>query len=492
MPAIDPVVARYAARGVPRYTSYPSAPHFQAGFPEAHYRTWLGALDPSEPVSLYLHVPFCREMCWYCGCNMKLARRYEPIAAYVEVLLKELDLVAAALPDRMTISHLHWGGGTPTALQPADLARVMEAVRKRFEIDRNAELAIESDPRTLTAEMTHLIGALGFTRASFGVQEFNPEVQRAINRVQPPEMVERAVDGLRHAGVSALNFDLIYGLPFQTGPSLVATVSAAAAMSPDRLALFGYAHVPWMAKNQRMIPEHALPGPAERAEQAALAAETLTSCGFDAIGIDHFAQPQDELAVAAREGRMRRNFQGYTTDRADTLIGLGATAIGTTPFGHVQNLSETRAWARAVRQAARACDRADHVRRPGRRGGSRAALWCKARLGNGIIVSPWRAGVGWPCRDRRAGSGPDAARSAAGARGRRCLRHLSRTWCCPAQPGGLTSPSVARHPEPAQSRVTRNRQAGAPCPQQDNSPTRARGDTSRCHIRVKTASCHRQ
>jgi oxygen-independent coproporphyrinogen-3 oxidase len=348
MPAIDPVVARYAARGVPRYTSYPSAPHFQAGFPEAHYRTWLGALDPSEPVSLYLHVPFCREMCWYCGCNMKLARRYEPIAAYVEVLLKELDLVAAALPDRMTISHLHWGGGTPTALQPADLARVMEAVRKRFEIDRNAELAIESDPRTLTAEMTHLIGALGFTRASFGVQEFNPEVQRAINRVQPPEMVERAVDGLRHAGVSALNFDLIYGLPFQTGPSLVATVSAAAAMSPDRLALFGYAHVPWMAKNQRMIPEHALPGPAERAEQAALAAETLTSCGFDAIGIDHFAQPQDELAVAAREGRMRRNFQGYTTDRADTLIGLGATAIGTTPFGHVQNLSETRAWARAV------------------------------------------------------------------------------------------------------------------------------------------------
>ncbi|WP_448578012.1 oxygen-independent coproporphyrinogen III oxidase [Thermaurantiacus sp.] len=345
---MDPVVARHAARAVPRYTSYPSAPHFQAGFPEAHYRTWLGALDPREPVSLYLHVPFCREMCWYCGCNMKLARRYEPIAAYVEVLLKELDLVAAALPARMTISHLHWGGGTPTALQPADLARVMEAVRRKFTIDGKAELAIESDPRTLTAEMTHLIGALGFTRASFGVQEFNPRVQQAINRVQPPEMVERAVDGLRDAGVRALNFDLIYGLPFQTGPSLVATVSAAAAMAPDRLALFGYAHVPWMARNQRMIPEAALPGPAERAEQAALAAETLTACGFDAIGIDHFAQPHDELALAAREGRMRRNFQGYTTDRANTLIGLGATAIGTTPFGHVQNLSETRAWARAV------------------------------------------------------------------------------------------------------------------------------------------------
>lgn len=348
MPAIDPVVARYAARPVPRYTSYPSAPHFEAGFPEARYRAWLGALDQGEPVSLYLHVPFCREMCWYCGCNMKLARRYEPIAAYVDVLLKELELVAAALPARMTISHLHWGGGTPTALQPADLARVMEAVRRRFEIDRGAELAIESDPRTLTAEMTHLIGALGFTRASFGVQEFNPKVQRAINRVQPPEMVERAVDGLRNAGVRALNFDLIYGLPFQTGPSLVATVSAAAAMSPDRLALFGYAHVPWMAKNQRMIPEDALPGPAERAEQAALAAETLEACGFDTIGIDHFARPKDDLAVAAREGRMRRNFQGYTTDRANTLIGLGATAIGTTPFGHVQNLSETRAWARAV------------------------------------------------------------------------------------------------------------------------------------------------
>ena len=348
MPAMDPVVARYAARGVPRYTSYPSAPHFKADFPEGRYRGWLAALDPATPVSLYLHVPFCRQMCWYCGCNMKLARRYEPIAAYVDVLLEELALVSEALPARMTLSHLHWGGGTPTALEPRDLARVMAAVRHRFDLAEDAELAIESDPRTLTREMTHVIGALGFTRASFGVQEFNAQVQQAINRVQPPAMVESAVDALRSAGVGAINFDLIYGLPFQTAPSLAATVSAAAAMSPDRLALFGYAHVPWMAKNQRMIPEEALPGPAARAEQASLAADTLETCGFTPIGIDHFARPTDDLARAAREGRLHRNFQGYTTDSAETLIGLGATAIGATPFGHVQNLSETRAWARAV------------------------------------------------------------------------------------------------------------------------------------------------
>lgn len=345
---MDPVIARYARRAAPRYTSYPTAPHFRPDFEASELQGWLQALDPAEAVSLYLHVPFCRKMCWYCGCNMKLARRYEPVADYVDSLLAHLELTARALPGRMAVSHLAWGGGTPTSLSPDDLARAMDAVRGRFELREGSELAIEVDPRTLTPEMTARLGTLGFTRASFGVQEFDPQVQQVINRVQPPEMVEAATQAMRAAGVEEVSFDLIYGLPFQTVDSLRRTVIRATEMGPQRIALFGYAHVPWMAKNQRMMPEEALPGPGERAAQAEAAAETLEALGYQRIGLDHFALPDDPMAVAAREGRLRRNFQGYTTDEAETLLGLGATAITKTPFGFAQNVTETGAWARDV------------------------------------------------------------------------------------------------------------------------------------------------
>lgn len=346
---MDPVLDRYARRPTPRYTSYPTAPHFQTGFAEDRYRRWLSDLPPSDPISLYLHVSFCRQMCWYCGCNMKLASKYGPVGDYAKVLRKEVALTADALPGRMTISHLHWGGGTPTALSPDDLHLLMEDVRARWDFAPDAEIAIESDPRTLTAEMAVRIGQLGFTRASFGVQEFDSRVQQAINRVQPPDMVQRSVEELRGAGVSGINFDLIYGLPHQTVATLIETVKLSAAMRPDRVALFGYAHVPWMAKNQRMIDEAVLPGAKERAAQAEAAAEALIAEGYVAIGLDHFALPDDALAVAAQEGKLRRNFQGYTTDRAETLLGLGATSIGRSPSGYVQNITETGAWSRAVR-----------------------------------------------------------------------------------------------------------------------------------------------
>ena len=345
---MDEAFARHARRATPRYTSYPTAPHFAEGFPAQTYLGWLRALDPARPVSLYLHVPFCRQMCWYCGCNMKLAARYAPVAAYAESLMAEIDLIADAAPAGLRVGRIHWGGGTPTALAPDDLARAMARLQARFVVEPDAEIAIESDPRTLTDAMIARIGALGFTRASFGVQEFDPAVQAAINRVQPPEMVARAVEGLRAAGVARVNFDLIYGLPHQTVAALERTVALCAAMDPDRIALFGYAHVPWMAKNQRMIPEAALPDAAARAAQEAAARARLLAAGFVAVGLDHFARPGDALAVAAAAGRLRRNFQGYTDDQADTLIGFGATAIGRTPFGHVQNLAETGAWARAV------------------------------------------------------------------------------------------------------------------------------------------------
>lgn len=345
---MDAIVEKYASRTAPRYTSYPTVPHFTTGFPDSTYSQWLTAIDPRQGVSLYIHVPYCKQLCWYCGCNMKMVASYKPVTTYIATLLREITMVGQALPGRLTVDHLHWGGGTPTALKPDDLERVMVDLRRRFDFAPGAELAIESDPRTLSDAMIGRIGALGFTRASFGVQEFDPQVQVAINRVQPPDVVRRAVEGLRSAGVMAVNFDLIYGLPRQTVASLTRTIEICNEMRPDRFALFGYAHVPWMAKKQRLIDELALPGPAARLSQAKAAAQRLTECGYRAIGLDHFARPDDPLAVAAHNGTLHRNFQGYTTDRAETLIGFGATSIGRTPSGYVQNIAETRAWARAV------------------------------------------------------------------------------------------------------------------------------------------------
>ncbi|MEM0907418.1 MAG: oxygen-independent coproporphyrinogen III oxidase [Pseudomonadota bacterium] len=341
-------LTRYATRAVPRYTSYPTAPHFSADLGADTYDRWLGELDPAQPLSLYLHVPFCHQLCWYCGCNMKLASRPEPVERYACTLAREIALVASRLPARMTLSHLAWGGGTPNSLSPGDFSRVMEAVRAHFNIEPRAELAIECDPRTLTNQMAATIGKEGFTRASFGVQEFDPEVQTAINRVQPPELVASALDKLRNAGVGAVNFDLIYGLPFQTAQKLVSTVKEAVRMEPDRFALFGYAHVPWMAKKQRLIDAAALPGASERMIQADEAARAIVAEGYERVGLDHFALPNDPLAVAARSGTLRRNFQGYTTDDAGALIGVGASSISRTPFGFVQNAVETGAWSRAI------------------------------------------------------------------------------------------------------------------------------------------------
>lgn len=279
---------------------------------------------------------------------MKLAARYATLSSYVETLLKEIDLVAAALPARLRVSHLHWGGGTPTSLSPDDLERVMDRIWTHFDQADGAELAIESDPRTLTQDMIERIGALGFNRASFGIQEFNLTVQAAINRIQPPEMVGSAVDALRGVGVSAINFDLIYGLPHQTLDMVTQTIATSLAFEPNRIALFGYAHVPWVAKRQNQIDASALPGPSERLAQANAAAKTLVANGYTEIGMDHFALPDDPLSISAQNGTLHRNFQGYTPDEATTLLGFGATSIGRLPQGYVQNEAETGAWARAV------------------------------------------------------------------------------------------------------------------------------------------------
>lgn len=339
---------KYTERSVPRYTSYPTAPHFSKTIGPDAYCSWLNGLPAGDPISLYLHVPFCRQLCWYCGCNMKLATREAPIAQYAKTLRREIALVAKALPERKAISHLHWGGGTPTALTPHDFETTMTSVFDAFDIDDGAELALESDPRTLTPEMIDLAGRLGFTRASFGVQEFDPMVQAAINRIQPPEMVKDCVVGFRDAGVKSINFDLIYGLPLQTTDTLLKTIDLCVEMRPDRIALFGYAHVPWVAKKQRLIDEAALPGSDARLEQAQASSQALIDAGYVAIGLDHFALRDDPMARLLSAGKLRRNFQGYTTDQAETMLGVGATSIGRTPYGYAQNIAETGAWARAV------------------------------------------------------------------------------------------------------------------------------------------------
>jgi oxygen-independent coproporphyrinogen-3 oxidase len=330
------LLAKYD-RPVPRYTSYPTAPHFHGGIGPDEYRDWLAELPPDARLSLYLHVPFCQELCWYCGCHTTVARRYQPVAEYQDLLQRELDLVGTALGGRRPVGHIHFGGGTPTMLAPEDLRALGERLRERFDIRDDAEYAVEIDPRRLTLETVAALATIGVNRASLGVQDVNPEVQQAINRVQPFTVVERAVDWLRAAGILGINFDLMYGLPRQTTAGVRNSVDTALTLRPARFALFGYAHVPWMKRHQRLIDEAALPDAKERAAQFEVAAGRLEQAGYVAIGFDHFALPDDSLAIAQKTGHLHRNFQGYTTDDATALLGFGASAIGSLPQGYVQN-----------------------------------------------------------------------------------------------------------------------------------------------------------
>lgn len=338
----------YGQQRSPRYTSYPTAPHFHEGVTGTVYGEWLDTLDRGKPVSLYLHVPYCKSLCWYCGCNTRATTSEGPIEAYLKVLLKELELVADRLPGRMTVSHLALGGGTPAILSPAQMDRLMAAIRERFDFVEDAEIAIEIDPRHFTRDDAQALARNGFTRASTGVQSFDPAVQRAINRIQPYELVEAAFNRLRDAGVMKINADLLYGLPLQTADSARASAEAAAALNPDRMAVFGYAHVPHMKSHQRLIKDEDLPGAKARLTQADAMERALIECGYALIGIDHYARPDDPMTKALDTGTLRRNFQGYTTDKADTLIALGASAIGRAPQGYVQNRSDVRRWMQDV------------------------------------------------------------------------------------------------------------------------------------------------
>ncbi|MXP65901.1 oxygen-independent coproporphyrinogen III oxidase [Roseomonas sp. M0104] len=340
-------LARYAAAALPRYTSYPTAPHFTA-LDEAAYRGWLAAIGAGDALSLYVHIPFCQSLCWYCGCHTSVTRQQARLARYADGLTAEAALLAAALPAHGGVAALHLGGGTPSAIGAEGLDDLFTALRRRFSFRDDAEVAVELDPRVLTPAIVESLARGGATRASLGVQDIDPGVQARIGRPQPAAQVRAAVAMLRAVGIAAINFDLMYGLPGQTEAHARASAAFAAAMGADRVAVFGYAHVPWMKPAQQAIDGALLPDATARLAQAEAAAETLEGAGYVRVGLDHFARPGDAMARAAAGGTLRRNFQGYTTDTAPVLLGLGASAIGRLPAGFAQNLPDERAWLAAV------------------------------------------------------------------------------------------------------------------------------------------------
>lgn len=346
-PSHASLVSKYDGRA-PRYTSYPTAVQFTPDVDAATYRGWLAELPADEAVSVYVHVPFCARLCWYCGCNTRVVNSHGPVADYVGYLQNELTLLGAALPSRLPASAVHLGGGTPNMLSVDELDVVFGALGDVFRLTPDLEVAAEIDPPGLTRDWVFAAARHGLNRASLGVQNLSPQVQAAVNRQGSLDEVARCVGWLREAGVGSINLDLMYGLPHQTVGNTLETIDQLLSLHPERLALFGYAHVPWMKSHQQLIDETALPGATERLDQSEAAAERLIAEGYVRIGLDHFALPTDELALAQAQGRLRRNFQGYTTDAARTLIGVGASAISNLPQGFVQNIAQELGWRAAL------------------------------------------------------------------------------------------------------------------------------------------------
>lgn len=324
------------ARPVPRYTSYPTAAEFNDETGEAVQADALAAVRHDERVSLYVHIPFCQEICWYCGCNTGRANRGQRLDSYLDALSEEFRTVAAKLEGRGRIERIAFGGGSPNALAPVAFARLVNELLVTFGTV-SPTLSVEIDPRSFGQGWAMTLGMSGAKRASLGVQTFDAAIQAAIGRVQPSSMIESAVDRLRANGVRSINFDLMYGLPGQDRTSLLATLDEAVAMRPERIALFGYAHVPQLLPRQRRIDASALPGQEERFAMASLGHDRLVDAGYVPVGFDHFALPHDDLAIAAQNGTLRRNFQGFTEDQADVLIGMGASSISQFPGAYVQN-----------------------------------------------------------------------------------------------------------------------------------------------------------
>ena len=341
------LIRKYDKAG-PRYTSYPTAPMFHAGIGASDYAESLGRIGSTgAPISLYLHVPFCDTVCYYCGCNKIATKQRQRAVPYVEYLLKEIDLLAESLGGARPVTprpvtQLHWGGGTPTFLNEQQIRAIMDRLHSRFDFapDAEGEYGIEIDPRECNADTVRVLREVGFNRMSMGVQDFDPKVQKAVNRIQSREETLAVLEEARKQGFQSINIDLMYGLPFQTVESFDRTLGTIVDFSPDRIALFNYAHLPHMFMPQRRIDEGDLPSPAEKLKILEHSIDRLLAAGYVFIGMDHFAKPDDELAVAQRQGKLYRNFQGYSTHADAELIGLGITSIGYVDGAFYQNIKD--------------------------------------------------------------------------------------------------------------------------------------------------------
>jgi oxygen-independent coproporphyrinogen-3 oxidase len=332
------VLGRYDRPG-PRYTSYPTAVEFHEGVGEEVYRRHLALADAlsAAPLSIYVHLPFCEERCSYCGCNVVITPHRHVAGRYLSYLDREIDLLAACLPRRRTVSQMHWGGGTPTYHAPEQLARVFERINQHFTFTPHAELAIEVDPRVTSEEHLRVTGALGFNRLSLGVQDFTPEVQQAVNRVQSYEVTRGCIEQGRTAGFTSVNIDLIYGLPYQTLAGFGRTLEQVLTLRPERVAVYSFAFVPWLRAHMKHLPESSLPGPALKLQLLSQAIAAFTGAGYRQIGMDHFALPDDELARAVESRTLHRNFMGYTVQSARDAVALGVSGIGDVRGAFVQN-----------------------------------------------------------------------------------------------------------------------------------------------------------
>lgn len=335
---------------VPRYTSYPTAPHFSNDAGADTFSSWISQIAPGSAISLYVHVPFCRRLCWFCACRTQGTQSDDPVRAYLKVLRAEIAMLGEHLPEGVTLSRLHWGGGTPTLLQPDMMTELAGAVAEIAPFSDESEFSVEIDPNEIDAARLDALAAAGMNRASIGVQDFDPMIQETIGRPQSFEVTKQAADMIRERGIRSLNADILFGLPHQNNARMTESVQKLLSLNPDRVALYGYAHVPWMAKRQQMIPSDALPTPEARLELFETARKLFLWDGYDEIGIDHFARPDDGMAKALKAGTLKRNFQGYTDDQADVLIGVGASSISRFPQGYAQNAPATSAHTKAIRE----------------------------------------------------------------------------------------------------------------------------------------------
>ena len=343
------VLKRFNQQG-PRYTSYPTAPMFSPEFTNDDFRNEIVDTnqDNDRPLSLYFHFPFCAKLCYFCGCTMRVTHDRKLITQYNDYIKKEIDLIAPLVSKRRKVVQMHWGGGTPSYLLPDEIRDVGNYIKERFDLADDIEASVEIDPRNMVRDHIEAFAEIGFNRTSFGVQDFNLQVQQAINRVQSEEITRQVVIWAREFGFQSVNLDLIYGLPYQTLDTFAETVDKVIDISPDRVAVFNYAHVPWLKKHQAVMNQDAMPSPDQRLAILEMTSEKLAGAGYEYIGMDHFAKPTDELAIAQKEGTLYRNFQGYSTKAGADLYAFGMSAISQFENIYAQNEKDFKAYYAAV------------------------------------------------------------------------------------------------------------------------------------------------